>query len=55
MYDEGSLAYTGAGLTLFGVHFGLGWLIGIGVGLIVLGALALRYGKKWGKRRAPKA
>lgn len=52
MYDEGALAYTGAGITIFGTSVGLGWVVGVGVTLIVVGALAYRYAKRRARRNA---
>lgn len=40
-----ALAYTGAGtVTVAGIEFGQLWLVGIGVGLVVAGAILIRLG-----------
>lgn len=46
MYNEGTLAYTGVGVSVFGATIGLGWVIAGGVGLIVVGALLYRFAKR---------
>lgn len=45
----GSLAATGATLTIGGIVFDQVWLVGIAAGLIVAGALAVRFGFRRGK------
>ncbi|MFD4190790.1 hypothetical protein [Amycolatopsis thermoflava] len=41
------LAYTGAaGFTLFGIHFGLEWMVAIAIALIAIGIVLYRYGAR---------
>lgn len=47
--NYGSMAGTGATVTLFGVAFDQFQLIAISAGLVILGALAVRYGFRRGK------
>jgi hypothetical protein len=43
MYENGSLALTGAGLTIFGVNVGLGGLVAGALALVLLGVVAYRF------------
>lgn len=47
MYDEGALAKTGLGtLTIFGVGFGIDWLLAIAITLVLIGAFTYRTVKR---------
>lgn len=48
-YGGHSLAATGLGLTIGGVFFDQMALVGISLGLIVAGAMVVRYGFRRGK------
>jgi hypothetical protein len=50
---SGELPFTGFGLTILGVTFGLSWLIGLGIMCIVLGVLALRFASRDVRRSLP--
>lgn len=43
---DGGLAYTGAGLSVFGTQIGVGWLLAAAIVLIVGGSLLYRIGKR---------
>lgn len=46
MYDNGGLAQTGAGLTLFGQQFGLIWLVVVGLLLLTGGVAIIRLARR---------
>lgn len=49
MGDYGKLPFTGAGITIGSVFIDQFWLAGIAVGLVVIGAVAVRLGFRRGK------
>ena len=46
MYGGATLPVTGAGIVLFGVSFGLSWVLGVAITMIMGGALLWRLGTR---------